>query len=107
MGFGAAVGLVYYSSLFYSMDVGETKGEHGGIHEAAIGVGIFGGPAIGAAALALFPAYAAAGAWAVAGLLLAGGVTMVGMRLRSWRQEVALDSTLPSAGDFPTANPVQ
>ena len=107
IGFGAAVGLVYYSSLFYSMDVGETKGEHGGIHEAAIGAGIFGGPAIGAAALALFPAYAAAGAWAVAGLLLAGGVTIVGMRLRSWRLEVALDSTLPSAGDFPTANPVQ
>jgi len=105
--FGAAVGLVYYSSLFYSMDVGETKGEHGGIHEAAIGAGIFGGPAMGAAALALFPAYAAAGAWAVAGLLLAGGVVIVGMRWRSWRRELLLDSTLPSGSDFPTASSVQ
>ena len=38
--FGFCVGLIYYSSLFYSMDVGHTKGEHGGIHEAAIGLGI-------------------------------------------------------------------
>ena len=36
---GCALGLIYYSSLFYSMDVGDTKGEHGGIHEAAIGLG--------------------------------------------------------------------
>ena len=28
--FGVSIGLIYYSSLFYSMDVGETKGEHGG-----------------------------------------------------------------------------
>jgi hypothetical protein len=105
--FGAAVGLVYYSSLFYSMDVGETKGEHGGIHEAAIGAGIFGGPAVGAAALALFPASATAGIWAVATLLLAGGMTIVGMRVRSWRHELTLDSTLPSRSDFPTAKPVQ
>jgi hypothetical protein len=103
--FGWAVGLVYYSSLFYSMDVGETKGEHGGMHEAAIGAGIFGGPAVGAAALALFPAYATAGAWAVAGLLLAGGLAIVGIRWRSWRQEQAQDSTLPSGNDFPTATP--
>src|SRR5262249_17788423 len=49
--FGSAVGLLYYSSLFYSMDISETKGEHGGFHEAAIGLGNFAGPAIGAAAL--------------------------------------------------------
>lgn len=47
--FGYAVGLIYYSSLFYSMDVGtSTQGEHGGIHEAAIGAGVFGGSAVGA-----------------------------------------------------------
>ena len=89
------------------MDVGETKGEHGGIHEAAIGAGIFGGPAVGAVALALFPAYATVGAWAVAGLLLAGGIAIVGIRWRSWREEQALDSPLPSGNDFPTASSVQ
>jgi len=37
--FGSAIGLIYYSSLFYSMDISQTKGEHGGIHESAIGLG--------------------------------------------------------------------
>ena len=54
--FGCVVGLIYYSSLFYSMDLGDTKGEHGGIHEAAIGLGNFAGPAVGAASLYFPPA---------------------------------------------------
>lgn len=74
--FGLSVGLLYYSSLFYSMDVGETKGEHGGFHEAAIGAGIFLGPAVGAATLYFLPGHPASGAWAVSGLLLMGGFLM-------------------------------
>ena len=54
--FGVSVGLIYYSSLFYSMDVGESKGEHGGLHEAMIGSGICLGPAVGALSLCLRPA---------------------------------------------------
>jgi MFS family permease len=53
--FGWCIGLIYYSSLYYSMHVGETKGEHGGFHEAAIGLGIFGGPTIGAASAYIYP----------------------------------------------------
>jgi len=70
--FGAAIGLIYYSSLFYSMDASEAKGEHGGIHEAAIGVGNCIGPAVGAASLQFLPQYANSGAIAVSGLLLLG-----------------------------------
>jgi predicted MFS family arabinose efflux permease len=70
--FGAAVGLLYYSSLFYSMDAGDDKGAHGGIHEAFIGAGIFAGTAVGAAALQLLPESANAGVAAVGGLLLCG-----------------------------------
>lgn len=70
--FGAAIGLIYYSSLFYSMDVGEAKGEHGGIHEAAIGVGNCIGPAVGAASLQFLPQHANSGAIAVSALLLCG-----------------------------------
>ena len=70
--FGIAIGLIYYSSLFYSMDAGEAKGEHGGIHEAAIGVGNCIGPAVGAASLQWMPQYANSGAIAVSGLLLLG-----------------------------------
>jgi predicted MFS family arabinose efflux permease len=78
---GVALGLIYYSSLFYSMDVGETKGEHGGIHEAAIGVGNFTGPAVGAASLYFVPQYANSGVVAVSGLLLCG----LGALLAIWR----------------------
>jgi predicted MFS family arabinose efflux permease len=71
--FGLAVGLIYYSSLFYSMDIGEqSQGEHGGFHEALIGMGIFAGPAVGAAALQFLPTSPNAGIWAVGGLLMVG-----------------------------------
>lgn len=72
LGFGFCIGLIYYSSLFYSMDVGEEKGEHGGIHEAAIGLGSAAGPALGAAMLVWAPQVQHGTAKAVAVLLLAG-----------------------------------
>jgi predicted MFS family arabinose efflux permease len=80
--FGVALGLIYYSSLFYSMDVGETKGEHGGIHEAAIGLGNFAGPAVGAVALHFLPRSPHSGAVAVGVLLLCG----LGGLLGIWRK---------------------
>jgi predicted MFS family arabinose efflux permease len=79
--FGGGIGLIYYSSLFYSMDVGETKGEHGGIHEAVIGVGNFTGPAVGAASLQFLPQQAHSGVVAVTALLLCG----LGGLLTLWR----------------------
>lgn len=81
--FGLATGMAYYASLFYSMDVGtESKGEHGGLHEAAIGAGIFGGPAIGALALTLAPGTSHAATWAVGGLLTIGLVALAWLRAR-------------------------
>jgi predicted MFS family arabinose efflux permease len=79
--FGAAIGLIYYSSLFYSMDASETKSEHGGIHEAAIGAGNCIGPAVGAASLQFLPQFASSGAIAVSALLLCG----FGGLVRIWR----------------------
>jgi predicted MFS family arabinose efflux permease len=70
--FGVAIGLIYYSSLFYSMDASDAKSEHGGIHEAAIGAGNCVGPAIGAAALQFLPQVEHSGAMAVSALLLCG-----------------------------------
>ena len=70
--FGAAIGLIYYSSLFYSMDASETKSELGGIHEAAIGLGNFVGPAVGAVSLQYFPGVPHSSTLAVSGLLLCG-----------------------------------
>jgi predicted MFS family arabinose efflux permease len=70
--FGGAIGLIYYSSLFYSMDGGDAKSEHGGIHEAAIGLGNCVGPGIGAAALQFLPQYTNSGVIAVSMVLLCG-----------------------------------
>jgi MFS family permease len=81
-GFGLAVGLLYYSSLYYSMDAGDTKGEHGGIHEALIGAGIFAGPAIGGAALWLMPGIRQADTWAVSIALTMG----LGIILLAWNR---------------------
>lgn len=75
--FGISIGLVYYSSLYYSMDVGDTKGDHGGIHEAAIGAGIFGGPLVGALAQYARPDSPTAPTWAVSAVLLAGFVALI------------------------------
>jgi predicted MFS family arabinose efflux permease len=80
--FGGATGLIYYSSLFYSMHSSDTKGEHGGIHEAAIGLGNFAGPAVGAASLFFLPGFAYSNVLAVSALLLAG----LGGLMAIWRQ---------------------
>ena len=81
--FGAAIGLIYYSSLFYAMDASDTKSEHGGIHEAAIGIGNCLGPATGAAALWLAPQSPTVGAWAVTGLLALGLGGMLRLRKKT------------------------
>ncbi|MFZ9855703.1 MAG: MFS transporter [Limisphaerales bacterium] len=51
VGFGWASALLYYSSLYYSMDHSHSHAEQGGFHEALIGLGLGGGPAISAGAL--------------------------------------------------------
>lgn len=83
--FGAATGLVYYSSLFYAMDLGETKGVHGGLHEAALGAGNCAGPAVGALTLQFLPRYSNSGAIAVSLLLVAGFCAIVLLWHRSKR----------------------
>ena len=81
--FGVTVGLMYYSSLFYAMDAHDSSSEHGGIHEAAIGLGNCLGPAAGAAALWFAPQSATVGAWAVTGLLTLGLGGLVWVRTSS------------------------
>lgn len=85
--FGLAIGLIYYSSLFYSMDAGHARAEHGGIHEAVIGLGSFVGPAVGAGALMVWPGQAAAGTVAVSAVLMCGvaAVVTIWARARSGR----------------------
>ena len=81
--FGVSVGLIYYSSLFYSMDVGEAKGEHGGVHEAMIGAGMCLGPTVGALSLCLAPGFPNAGVCTVTALLACGLAGLIGLRVRA------------------------
>lgn len=81
--FGWAVGLFYYSSLYYAMDVGEAGASHGGAHEAMIGVGIFLGPAIGAGALNFLPDKPNAAMWAVTALLFTAAAVLILLRLQN------------------------
>jgi len=83
---GPALGLIYHSSLFYSMDVGKNKGEHGGIHESVIGVGNCVGPAVAAGALKFFPGHPGSGVWAVCLLLAPGWAMLFRMRYREPRR---------------------
>jgi predicted MFS family arabinose efflux permease len=78
--FGLSIGIIYYSSLYYSMHVGDNHGEQGGVHEAAIGAGNCVGPWIGAGALFLLPGQPNAAVWAVAALLIGG----LGWMLKTW-----------------------
>jgi MFS family permease len=84
--FGVTCGLMYYSSLFYSMDVGEAKAEHGGFHEAALGAGICAGPAVGALSLQFFPQWPNASAIAVSGMLVVGLAFLVSTWARAKRK---------------------
>lgn len=81
--FGIAVGLIYYSSLFYSMDAGESTGKRGGFHEAAIGLGTTLGPVAGAVALHWYPGQINAVTWFVCGLLAVGLVLFLLIRFRT------------------------
>lgn len=82
---GWASALIYYSSLYYSMDGSETQGEHGGVHEAFIGAGIFGGPAVSLLA-AWGTGRSSAPALAVGSLLVAGLFWAVWIRISEIRR---------------------
>jgi len=74
--FGLSHSLSYAGSLYYSVDCGEEKGAHSGLHEAIIGMGICAGPLAGALGAALWRTPHAA-EWTV--LALAGLVTLGGL----------------------------
>ena len=80
VGFGLSIGLIYYSSLYYSMNVKENQGSNAGLHEAMIGAGLFIGPAVGAATLYLIPTAIGIGAWSVGGLLCVGFSSLLFLR---------------------------
>jgi MFS family permease len=92
IGFGISIGIIYYSSLFYSMNISEERGANGGLHEAMIGTGLFVGPAFGAVCLYFFPAAAGISGMPVNGLLLIGFTGLIWMgKKKSENKQVIFD----------------
>ena len=88
--FGLAIGLIYYSSLYYSMDVGASRSKRGGgTHEAVIGIGIGTGSAVGFGALHLFPGHPNAATWSIGGVLVLGLLVFLLIRLRWWHDQTS------------------
>lgn len=73
---GFTMGVVYSASIYYTLDYGENKGEHGGIHESILGIGSFVAPLAGAVACLLFGGTVGA-QWTM--VLLALAVNILGL----------------------------
>ena len=65
------------------METSGAKSEHGGIHEAAIGLGNCAGPAVGALSLQFAARSPASGALGVAGLLTLGLAGLIWIQVTS------------------------
>jgi hypothetical protein len=68
---GIAIGLIYFASQYFGMVLSEGSTEHGGYHEALIGLGSVLGPGAGAVAQWVRPGDLRLGMNAVTGVLLA------------------------------------
>lgn len=89
---GAGVAAVYCGALYYALAAGAAEVDAGGRHEAVIGMGYTGGPALGLAALALAGMGGTGGEaeafrlWSIALIGLSAGVTgLWGWRVASRR----------------------
>jgi len=70
IGLGFAMGMIYMASLYFGMVLSDASTEHGGYHEALIGVGFVLGPAAALLSQTLWPQSVLAAALSVAGVVL-------------------------------------
>ena len=82
---GAAIGMIYAASLYFGMVLSEGSTEHGGYHEALIGLGQVLGPGAGAAAAWRWPGSVLAGIAAVSLVIVASVVAAAFARARASR----------------------
>ncbi len=67
---GVTLGMIYSGSLYFGMVLSDGSTEHGGYHEALIGLGFVVGPGVGAIAQSLRPTNVYAGIYAVGAVVL-------------------------------------
>jgi hypothetical protein len=86
---GCALGMIYCGSLYFGMALSDGSTEHGGYHEALIGLGSILGPGAGAIAQWLHPGDVHAGivavGWVVAASVFAVAVTSLVIRRKAER----------------------
>jgi len=80
---GVTMGLIYAASLYFGMVLSEGSTEHGGYHEALIGLGSILGPGAGALAQFLRPDLPGASVVAVSGLLGLAALIAAAVSLQS------------------------
>jgi len=83
---GVAMGWIYSGSLYFGMVLSDGSTEHGGYHEALIGLGSILGPGIGAAAEFLGNGTQTVGIKAVAGLIFISVLAAAAVSLQSRRK---------------------
>jgi hypothetical protein len=76
LGLGAALGMIYSGSLYFGMALSEGSAEHGGYHEALIGLGSVLGPGTGAITQWIRPGDVQFGIAAVGGLVVLSTVAV-------------------------------
>lgn len=81
--FGCGMGVLYYTSLYYSMSVGQAQVDAGGKFEALVGVGYVVGPVLGLISFANPQTMSPTAAMMVMGTLTAVGASL--MPLRAYR----------------------
>lgn len=74
---GLALGMIYSASLYFGMVLSEGSTEHGGYHEALIGLGWILGPAAGAATQLFWPAQIWVGIAAVGAVIALSVIVVV------------------------------
>ncbi len=84
---GVALGMIYSASLYFGMALSEGSTEHGGYHEALIGLGFVLGPGAGALAQTLRPGNVYAGIGAVGTVVLLS-VIAVGIASMAGRRQM-------------------
>jgi len=84
---GVVMGTIYSASLYFGMVLSDGSTEHGGYHEALIGLGSVLGPGAGALAQWLRPGDLRFGIYAVAGVMgasiLAAGIAAIRAKSRA------------------------
>lgn len=83
---GLALGLIYSASLYFGMVLSAGSTEHGGYHEALIGLGQTIGPLAGAIAQIIWPGSAVAGIAAVSSLI---ALAILAATAAAWRAKQA------------------